>query len=111
MILESGVPVTLPLYPGECNPPKETSYNEGQERLQQAENQHPGFNNIRNSEKNSKNNIKKEAEGRFTPTQVVRVGLNDSPKEYGDNDQQGSTSVDNVMDIFSIPWKIGKTFW
>lgn len=23
LVLDSGIPVTLPLYPGECNPPKE----------------------------------------------------------------------------------------
>ncbi|CAH0555695.1 unnamed protein product [Brassicogethes aeneus] len=85
LVLDSGVPVTLPLYPGECNVPKEVKVEkEAEDRIQD-------LNSITNS-------TKKEG---FIPTPVVRVGIEDV-KEFK---KETSLSVESALGLLNLPWK------
>lgn len=90
MILESGVPVLLPLYPGECNLPISES-NEAEDR-------------VHNSEDNNSvtlNDIPKKPD--FIPTQVVRIGLENINDTIDDTDKTKPS-----IDLTNIPWKSEK---
>ncbi|CAH1184971.1 unnamed protein product [Phyllotreta striolata] len=76
LILQSGVPVLLPLYPGECNLPSET---EAQDRIQTSL---------------EPSNSSKRPD--FIPTQVIKIGLNDT-------DFKSELSFKNAADFFNIP--------
>ncbi|RZC36887.1 Lipase and/or Abhydrolase 6 domain containing protein [Asbolus verrucosus] len=81
LVLDSGVPITLPLYPGECNLPG-SYHKEAQDRSHDP--------NPLNLPVNITSKVKN-----FIPTQVVRVGPEDLEKEY--KKDRGSTN--------SIDWK------
>ncbi|KAJ8928227.1 hypothetical protein NQ314_019174 [Rhamnusium bicolor] len=93
LILESGVPVILPLYPGECNLPKDSFEDQAEDRVH----------NIEDEDKSPSVNST-ERESSFIPTQVVRVGLDD--KEY--KKEKSGLSFRDAIDIFNIPWKSEK---
>lgn len=69
LILDSGIPVTLPLYPGECNLPGVYPKKEAQDR---AHNPNP-----LNLPLNATSKVKN-----FIPTPVVKIGPEDLEKEY-----------------------------
>ncbi|XP_030768276.1 uncharacterized protein LOC115891834 isoform X2 [Sitophilus oryzae] len=85
VILESGTPVILPLYPGSCDPDSEA-----EDRMQEAENKYPGY-GIRSDNKEDLG---------FVPTQVVKIGLKD-PGE-SEKDSSGEDDKDIVKEK---PWK------
>ncbi|EFA09964.1 uncharacterized protein LOC100142416 [Tribolium castaneum] len=68
LILDSGVPVTLPLYPGECNLPGHYPKKEAEDRVHD-----PNPLNLPLNATKVKN---------FIPTPVVRIGPEDLEKEY-----------------------------
>nr|XP_023021516.1 uncharacterized protein LOC111509893 [Leptinotarsa decemlineata] len=84
LILESGTPVILPLYPGECNLPKNTD-DEAEDRIENADDTKP-FNFT-------------DKKPEFIPTQVVRVGLED---KYLKLDQSVASS--EPIDFYNLPW-------
>lgn len=88
LILQSGKPVLLPLYPGECNLPKNSYEAEAQDRMQ-----------ISIEDNITSNTVKKS---NFIPTQVVKVGLDD--KEYKTT-EKSKVSFKNAIDFFNIPWR------
>ncbi|XP_072386685.1 uncharacterized protein [Diabrotica undecimpunctata] len=83
LILESGKPVLLPLYPGECNIP--TSDYEAEDRI------HILDDNTTSTTKTSS----------FIPTQVVKEGIIDKNNNSSDKD---NISFKNAMEFFNIPW-------
>ncbi|KAJ8960019.1 hypothetical protein NQ318_009455 [Aromia moschata] len=91
LILESGVPVILPLYPGNCNLPKETFDFEAEDRLHDAE-------DTEDEEKLSSFNETENDNQFTTTTQVAKVESND------DKDKKEKTGF-SFTDIFSIPWR------
>ncbi|XP_018573353.1 uncharacterized protein LOC108912569 isoform X2 [Anoplophora glabripennis] len=90
LILESGVPVTLPLYPGECNLPKDAFNDEAEDR-------------VHDIEEEIKSTLRNSTDG-FTPTEVVKAGLDE--EEY--KKEKPSLSIKSAMDIFNIPWRSEK---
>lgn len=93
LILESGVPVNLPLYPGECNLPKDTFDDEAEDRVHDVEEE---------VKATLKNSTAKDVG--FTPTEVVKAGLGD--EEY--KKEKPNLSIKNAVDLFNIPWKSDK---
>uniref|UniRef100_A0A6P7FUG5 Uncharacterized protein LOC114332856 isoform X2 n=1 Tax=Diabrotica virgifera virgifera TaxID=50390 RepID=A0A6P7FUG5_DIAVI len=83
LVLDSGKPVLLPLYPGECNIPT-TDY-EAEDRI------HVSDDNITSTTKMSS----------FIPTQVVREGIIDNNNKSSEKD---GISFKNAMEFFNIPW-------
>lgn len=94
LILESGVPVNLPLYPGECNLPKDT-FNDGADDDE--------VHDIEEEIKSTLRNSTGKDVG-FTPTEVVKAGLDD--EDY--KKEQPNLSIKNAIDIFNIPWRSEK---
>nr|CAI5836298.1 unnamed protein product [Callosobruchus analis] len=89
LILRSGVPVLLPLYPGECNLPKDPFEATAEDRIE-----------ITDDDEKLNDTDKRP---NFTPTQVVRVGLEDK------DDQSDKPSLfRDAMGIFNIPWSNDK---
>lgn len=78
LILESATPVILPLYPGECNLPKETYDKDAEDRIL--------------------TNVSSDKRSQFIPTPVVRIGLEDF-----ENKKKNSASID----LLNVPWKTG----
>ncbi|KAJ8917779.1 hypothetical protein NQ315_010685, partial [Exocentrus adspersus] len=91
LILESGVAIILPLYPGECNLPKNNYDDEAEDRLH-------------DSEEDTKPENDTEKENSFVPTQIVIAGIDD--KEY--KKEKPTLSIKNAIDIFNIPWRSEK---
>lgn len=91
LLLESGIPVTLPLYPGECNLPKETFQDEAQDRIQDPLSV---FNY----------SVVKEPPDNFVPTPVVLVG-NEALKNKTNED---GISFRDAIRIFNLPWQNDK---
>lgn len=90
LVLESGVPVTLSLYPGECNIPKESSVDEAQDRVHDTKNNFFNYTVIEDTE-----NVEK-----FIPTPVVYIG-----DENVKNDSKNEASVTDSVQIINLPWK------
>lgn len=88
LLLESGIPVTLPLYPGECNLPKDTFLDEAQDRIQDPLSM---FNY----------SVVKEPTDNFVPTPVVLVG-NEALKNK--TNEEGISFRDAIR-IFNLPWQ------
>ncbi|XP_044753246.1 uncharacterized protein LOC123312811 [Coccinella septempunctata] len=84
LVLDSGIPVTLPLYPGECNVPRDVYYEEGKNNVYESNDSHPS-----------------EASN-FIPTQVVRAG-EESAKNKNLPDRYSSMFRD-AIDFLHIPW-------
>lgn len=80
--------MTLPLYPGECNVPNASFFDEAQDRIHDS------------SVLNTLNyTLSKESSDKFTPTPVVYVG-NEAIK----NNTVGS-AIKETVEIYNIPWK------
>lgn len=84
LILESGVPVVLPLYPGECNLPKD-GFSEAEDRIQSVEDSL-----VVNNESDKRPS--------FIPTQVVRIGLDENKEKPNKN----------TVSTLNIPWRNDK---
>ncbi|KAH0809912.1 hypothetical protein GEV33_012880 [Tenebrio molitor] len=80
LVLDSGVPVILRLYPGECNLPGGYPKKEAQDRIHDS--------NPLNLPLNVSSNVKT-----FIPTPVVRIGPEDLEKEYK-KDKGVTNSID-----------------
>lgn len=83
LILDSGVPLTLPLYPGDCNLPKEAPIS-AEDRIQSED---------------AKNN------STFVPTTVVKIGneIIPQPNDVERNEVKPYTFA-NSVEIFNLPW-------
>lgn len=89
LVLDSGVPVTLPLYPGECNLPLDSEEpKEAEDRMQDLS-------------KNS--SVPKE--GDFKPTPVVKIGLEDNLNKER---RKPSLSVQDALGLLNLPWRSDK---
>lgn len=87
LLLESGIPVTLPLYPGECNLPKDPT-DEAQDRL---EDPLSVFNYT----------VVRDSAEKFVPTPVVHIG-NEAIKNKSADD---AISIRDAIKIFNLPWQ------
>ena len=92
LIQDSGIPVTLPLYPGECNLPG-TFPKEAQDRVHDP--------NPLNLPLNLTTKVKN-----FIPTPVVRIGPEDLEKDY-DKKKSPIPSTGTTITESSIPKKTG----
>lgn len=90
LVLESGVPVTLSLYPGECNIPKDSSVDEAQDRVHDTKNNFFNYTVVEDTEDVEK----------FVPTPVVYMG-----DENVKNDSKDEASVSDSVHIINLPWK------
>lgn len=93
LVLESGVPVTLSLYPGECNIPKEVSIDEAQDRIHDTENNFYNYTVVEDAPVDEK----------FVPTPVVYVG-----DEKNRNDSKVEASSGDSVQIVNLPWSSDK---
>lgn len=93
LVLESGVPVTLSLYPGECNIPNDASVDEAQDRVHDTQSNFFNYTVVDDSS---------EIEN-FVPTPVVYMG-NENVK----NDTKEEASVGDNVQIINLPWKNDK---
>lgn len=84
LVLDSGVPVVLPLYPGECNVPKDNPYEEDKTSVQAA------FNSSNLPDASN-----------FIPTLVVKAG---NEKEEGYQPDKYSSMFRDAIDFLHIPW-------
>ncbi|KAL3267943.1 hypothetical protein HHI36_007080 [Cryptolaemus montrouzieri] len=86
LVLESGIPVTLPLYPGECNLPKEAHGKVVENKIYEIKN----------------NTYKNRETSNFIPTQVIRVGDEHIKKEF--RKETYSSMFKDAIDFLNIPW-------
>lgn len=87
-MLESGVPITLSLYPGECNLPKDTITDEAQDRIHDVKD----FFNYTVIEDTP-------VAEKFIPTPVVYVG---------DEENKNNSKEEASIQIVNLPWKNDK---
>ncbi|XP_057658000.1 uncharacterized protein LOC130894953 isoform X1 [Diorhabda carinulata] len=91
LILESGKPVLLPLYPGECNLSMNKFDIQADDRI--------------NSQGDENKILPINKKLNFVPTQVVKFGLEDSNITKSEKER---ISFKNAMDFFNIPWSNDK---
>lgn len=110
LILESGAPVILPLYPGDCNLPKEAQDRRDPIEKSKLSNRNKNSTKDRNNDKNIS----------FFPTPVVKIGEevikdkgNKNYPTYNDNKDKYSNDVKfpkdvitfrDAIEIFNLPW-------
>lgn len=93
LVLESGIPITLSLYPGECNIPKDALVDEAQDRVHDIKTNFFNYTLVDDVPKVEK----------FIPTPVVYVG-----DEKLKNDTKEEAAVGDSLQIVSLPWKSDK---
>lgn len=84
LILESEIPVTLRLYPGECNLPKEDIISKK--------------NDIKEDKEQESQHIK------FAPTPVVKIGIEVLDKNSSTEKEKNLLSIKDAIEIFNLPW-------
>lgn len=112
--LESGIPVTLRLYPGDCNIPKDGQNIDKNSYLEDriSEDASAPGSDIKNSTREYPPGFQHiESNRKFIPTPVIRIG-NEAIKEGGVKTilkEEGFTSGNKNPEVF-VPWKVYGSF-